>query len=137
MSWKNEQYVPSEDVIHAVVSRALKPSIADACRQLNLSPILARVGVWVGDQLQTPFQVVGIGSQEAPLNAQIRLRFRKTFKPERSLFFAQLRTDEVDSITGFTGLLVKGQVLVGSEAPEVDTKSCTTIFHHSNWLDPA
>jgi hypothetical protein len=136
MGWKTDQYLSPEEVIETVINRALKPAIASTCSRLGLLPILARVGVWVEDELQSKFQVVGTGSQEAPLNAQIRLRLRRTIKAERSLFFAQLKLDDVDVTSGFAGLIVKGEVS-GSEKPSVKTRSCTAIFHRCEWIDPA
>src|SRR5438105_52758 len=98
MGWKEDQFVPSPELVEAVIADALRPAIIAACSALGVSQLTASIGVWMGNERPTdlPALVVGGMDDGGCSNAQVRLRFRRTFKPSRSLFFAQLKLDSPD-----------------------------------------
>ena len=138
MGWKTEQVRPSSAVVAAVVDRAIRPAVEATRDRVQIAQIIAQISTWVLGEAQLESRILlGTAAQEPNANAHIRLRFRRTFKPERSLFFAQLRMDVPDEKTGFAGLIVKGEVKTDADEIAVSTTTCTVIYNQCSWIDPA
>jgi hypothetical protein len=139
MSWKNEQFLPSAAEVDAVMKESVLPTIWSACAELHvLPPKFATLEIWVHDEMQKR-SVIPLGS-DGPVDevaaAQIRLRFRRTFKPARSLFFAQLMTEVRDPQTGFAGLVAEGSMKAEENRFIIDMPTRTVIYNSSRWLHP-
>ena len=117
----------------------MKPAALSASDRFGLPGITARIEVWVGDGLR--LELNELISRSAPAHAcpgaRVRIRFRRTFKSSRSLFFSQLRMDDPDEKTGFAGLIIRGETKRESIGVSIKTTSCTTVYLRCDWINPA
>lgn len=77
------------------------------------------------------------GSGSLNAHGVIRLRFRRTFKPERNLFFCQLRLDSPLQPTGYTGFLIRGAVKQYADGMTTASADHTTWhYNQTRWMNP-
>jgi hypothetical protein len=139
MSWRNEQFVPPLNVVEAVLECAVTPAIEAARTQLDLPAFAAQTSVWLfnAPQLQLPADTLNDRSRCLVNDAEIRLRFRHTFKGTRDLFFAQLKMNEPEKETGFSSLLIRGEIKKSGVHSTVTMTSSSVVYNRCGWIDPA
>ena len=77
------------------------------------------------------------GPNQEHTNSELRLRFRETVKPERVLFFAQLRMAQPVGPARFAGMIVRGEIKTLGSSQNVMVMSAASMFNQMDWVDPA
>ena len=137
MSWRSDQFVPSASIIDAVIDTGIQPMIARVISDVGISNISAAVSVWQYDDRVMQRGITRCGPNQEHTNAELRVRFRETIKPERLLFFAQLLMHEPKGSARFVGMIIRGDVKTSASGNIVSVSSGTSLFNHMDWVDPA
>jgi len=138
MSWKTDQYIPTTAVVREVVESALKPRILAILPEIHVSSLRGNIGVWKNNECKLEASAVSIGLEDlgGVSNCEIRLRFRRTIKAERSLFFAQLRMVKPLGQARFAGIIITGEIKEANDGFCASSKSCTVIYNRCDWSLP-
>ncbi len=134
MATKADEFEPDWRVIERIILVALQPKML-VCEQQRGFSMAARLTVWVRDAPGGAWIVSSsaINPPEVDLHGEIRLRCRRTYRPERILFRLESVYPNLDPETGFTGFSVSGDVLVGPDEITVRPKSWTGQYNVLTW----
>lgn len=120
------QHLPPQSVIDAVISEVIVPQLERIRRETGMA-IRSACSVWVNDQC-IPQQPVDIVPHGDAVVGEIRLSFRQTLVPGRSLFHAQVRLPHVAPEAGYAGFDVAGDAKVVSGNVAVSRVVCTSLY---------
>lgn len=137
MSWKDSQFIPEYAVIEAVIEKAVLPTIA-AQREASGSALEnVQITIWQANLLRSEWQFAAPTKPNSTSpDGELRLRFRGTFKTERSLFFGQMRLKSPIAATGYSGFSLRGSAKVCDSGIVVDVDPVTTEYNSTRWRDP-
>lgn len=138
MGWKTDQIVPPSDVVCSVVDRAIRPTAARACSEFAMAYLVVRLSVWVADEARMDSLVAVTEGRKKEIlpNAEVRIHFRRTYRSDRCLFYAQLRIDDPADAKGYAGFVMRGEVKTEAADLVVNVISLTNLYNRSDWLTP-
>jgi hypothetical protein len=138
MGWRTDQYLPSDDVIDAVVASSIGPTLDKLRSDLGLGIVDVDLRTLIGD-VEADRRPLLIGQQGSggKRRGECRLRFRRTSVSGRSLFHCQFwMTERVDH-SNLDGFIVRGTVRESQQGPAVTTSGITAVHCSNHWLDPS
>jgi hypothetical protein len=132
MATEADEFEPPGPVIERVFVEAIVP-VLRACESSLGWPIVADLTVWVRDDPRSSLAVTstGIGSSDPPTSGEIRLRFRRTIDPHRTLFRAEAILPGVRPKKGFSGFTIRGDVRQAGDAITVRDRG--GAYRHNVW----
>ena len=137
MGWKQDQFLPPVAGITAVVESGLRPTIAQVLSEYGITRIRGEIRVWVAHTPQDLHHPLDPSPSSDAILGEMRLRFRRTVKPSRQLYFAQLKLVRTETPATVTDLIIRGEIDSSVEPALVKTTSCTVIHNRFDWIDPA
>ena len=108
-----DEFEPPKELVKRVIVEAVQPSMA-ACEKERGVSMTARLTVWILDQPGSSRMVTStvIGGPDVETKGEMRLRFRRTSRPERVLFCLNSLYQDLDPSSGFSGFTTRGDILI-------------------------
>jgi len=134
MATKADEFEPEWRVVERVIQVALQPNMV-ACEEQRGFSMTGRLAVWAREHGGQSCVVssAAINPLGAEAVGDIRLRFRKTYRPERVLFRIESIYPNLDPETGFTGFSVRGDLLITPEEVIVRPEFWTGHYNKLTW----
>lgn len=134
MATKADEFEPEWRIVERIIRIALQPNML-VCEQQRGFSMVARLTVWVRDASGSAWVVSSsaINPPDAKPRGEIRLRCRRTYRPERILFRLESIYPDLDPETGFTGFSLSGNVLVGPDEVTVRPEFWIGQYNKLTW----
>jgi hypothetical protein len=133
MATRKDEFDPPAWVLLAVVDKIVIPVLLDIAKETGVH-CLGSVAVCIEDEQEWKLSIreSDIIHERIDENAQIRLRFRRTFRDDRVLFAMDTQHADVWRRTGFSGVWLHGDVIMndGKAACRIRRK---TICYGQGW----
>ncbi len=136
MPTADDEFEPSLALVERVVRRAIAPYHARFERTAGVA-LPASITVWArktsGDVLSLRSRV----GHAAAVACEIRLRFRRTYRENRTLWLAQAMAPETVMPDGVCGYLISGEILGSGPDERVRLRQTRTdrFFRQHRWKD--
>lgn len=128
MATERDEVIPDPSIVEHVVSQAILPTIAEIEQTLGVH-LRTLIVVCCRDERTSLREV---GPPDGPAG-EFRLRFRKTFKPERLRFYAESRYEQAKRGSKLRGIDVTGDVVKEGDEVIVTTKNSTVRYGTVPW----
>jgi hypothetical protein len=110
MPTADDEFEPSLALVERVVRRAIAPYHARFERSAGV-PLPASISVWAHKTNDDVVSFRSRVSDAAAVACEIRLRFRRTYRDDRTLWSAQALAPEAVMPDGVFGYLISGEIL--------------------------
>jgi hypothetical protein len=134
MATKADEHEPEWRVIERIIQVVLQPNLL-TCEEALGSSMTGRLTVWVRDEPRSSWVITysAIDPPGAEPVGDVRLRCRRTYRPERSLFRVESVYPGLNRETGFSGFSVSGDLLVNQDEVIVRPATWTGQYHVRTW----
>ena len=131
MATRADEFEPSRDVIEQVIVEAIQPLMVRFEQERGFS-MTALLIVWIRESPGNSLVVSStlIDRPVAVPRGEMRLRFRRTYRPERLLFSFNAFYEDLDPETGFSGFTMKGDIILSQDKITVRPNGWTGIYNY-------
>jgi len=128
-----DEHDVAESTLTAGVQQTVIPTLSEIASEINVE-LAANITVVVRDKLIPKFAIQGneITRQDIDENAEVRLRFRYTHRDDRILFKMETQHTDMWRETGFSGVRISGDILLGKGEAECRIRG-KTICYNQGW----
>jgi hypothetical protein len=135
MATQADEFEPEWRVVEGLILLALQPRMR-ACERRHRVSMVARLTVWVRGVPGSSWIVTSSAINPRGLEAhgEVRLRCRRTYRPDRVLFRLESIYPNLDAETGFTGFSMSGDLLIGSNEVTVRPGFCIGEYNKRKWI---
>ncbi len=125
-----DEFTPDRALVDRVVRHALLPYL---CRweQTLETPLPASLEIWAQHERLWSQRVASALAAERPERGQIRIRFRRTYRRDRTLFACEALFPGI-AADGWCGFLFSGEVLGSGASERVRYRR---IWMDGRWID--